>query len=123
MVTVTENPIVFLLLAIAFLLLIGMVIDRIAVLIILTQILAPFDSTFGIDLVHFGVIMCLVVVIGSLTPPIGTGLFIASSVGEVKLERLIVTIMPLLLVAFIVALFITFFPQAILWIPEWVMSY
>jgi tripartite ATP-independent transporter DctM subunit len=118
MVTITENPLIFLLLINLLLLLVGMVLDGIASLIILTPILAPVASLYGIDLVHFGVIMCLNLVIGSLTPPVGAGLFIASSVAEVKYESLVRGMVPFLVVAIIVLFIVTYWPELILWNPN-----
>lgn len=118
MITITENPLIFLLLINILLLLIGMVLDGIASLIILTPILAPVASLYGVDLVHFGVIMCLNLVIGSLTPPVGAGLFIASNVAGVRYESLIRAVLPFLGMAIIVLFIVTYWPELILWIPN-----
>ncbi len=118
MTTLTDSPIVFLLLVNIFLLLVGMVMDGIAALIILVPILAPLAPVFGVDPVHLGVVICLNMVIGSLTPPVGAGLFIASSVGEVKFETLVKRIWPFLFVAFINLIIITYWPDLVMWIPH-----
>jgi tripartite ATP-independent transporter DctM subunit len=114
----TTSPIVFLLLVNLFLLIAGIVMDELAVMVILLPIFMPLVQAFGVDPVHFGVIICLNSVIGLLTPPVGAGLFIASSVGEVKLESLIKAIWPFIAVSIFVLLLLTYIPQLTLWLPE-----
>lgn len=118
MVTLTESPLMFLIIINIFMLLVGMVMDGIAALILLTPIIVPMALLYGIDPIHLGVILCLNVVIGSLTPPVGAGLFIASSVANVKLEHLVKSIAPFLIVALLVLFLITYFPELVLWIPS-----
>ncbi|PLR83456.1 C4-dicarboxylate ABC transporter permease [Bacillus canaveralius] len=120
MVTLTDSPLVFLLIVNLFLLLVGMFLDGIASLILLSPILIPVAMAFNIDPIHLGVVMCLNIVIGSLTPPVGAGLFVASSIAEVKLETLVKAIWPFLAVSLVVLALITYFPQLILWLPNMV---
>src|SRR5699024_6721517 len=89
MLSLSESPIVFLLLVNILLLLLGTVLDGIAALIILVPVLMPLLATYQIDPVHFGVIITINLTIGLLTPPVGTGLFIVSSVAKVKIEDLV----------------------------------
>ncbi|MBO8163500.1 MAG: TRAP transporter large permease [Brevibacillus sp.] len=118
MVNLTTNPYVFLLLVNMFLLLIGMAFDGIAALIILVPIFMPLLPHFGIDPIHFGVIVCLNLTIGLLTPPVGAGLFISSAIGNVKLEALLKSIWPFLIASMAVLLLITYIPDLALWIPN-----
>ncbi|WP_134700817.1 TRAP transporter large permease [Ammoniphilus sp. YIM 78166] len=118
MVSLTDNPLVFLLLVNLFLLLVGMVMDGIPALIILVPIFTPLIAQFGIDPVHFGVILCLNLTIGLLTPPVGAGLYIASSLAGVKLEHLTKSIGPFLAVSMLTLLIVTYWPQLVLWIPS-----
>ena len=67
---------------------------------------------------HFGVIICINLTIGLLTPPVGTGLFIVSSIADVKFERLVKAILPFLGMAIIVLLVLTYWEDAVLWIPN-----
>src|SRR5699024_4170874 len=99
MLSISENPFVFLLLVNILLLLLGTVLDGIAALIILVPVLTPLLGTYGIDPVHFGVIITINLTIGLLTPPVGTGLFIVSSVAKVSIENLVKAILPFLLVS------------------------
>lgn len=118
MVSLTESPLVFLLIVNIFLLLVGMFMDGIAALIILVPIFAPLIANYGIDPVHFGVIICINLTIGLLTPPVGAGLYIASSLADVKLEKLIKAIWPFLIASLIALMIITYWPDLVLWLPS-----
>lgn len=118
MVSLTENPLLFLLIVNIFLLIVGMFMDGIAALIILVPIFSPLIANYGIDPVHFGVIICINLTLGLLTPPVGAGLYIASSLGQVKLESLIKAIWPFLIASFIALLMITYWPDLTLWLPS-----
>lgn len=118
MLGLSDNPLVFLLLVNIFLLLIGTVLDGIAALIILVPVLMPLLVIYQIDPVHFGVIICINLTIGLLTPPVGTGLFIVSSIAEVKFEKLVKAILPFLSMAIVVLLILTYWEDAVMWIPN-----
>ncbi|MFS0646440.1 TRAP transporter large permease [Siminovitchia sp. 179-K 8D1 HS] len=118
MLSISENPIVFLLLVNILLLLLGCVLDGIAALIILVPVLAPLLITYQIDPVHFGVIITINLTIGLLTPPVGTGLFIVSSVAKVKVESLVKAIMPFLITTVVILMIITYWEDAVLWLPS-----
>ncbi|MGO4890383.1 TRAP transporter large permease [Anaerobacillus sp. MEB173] len=118
MTGITESPLLFLLLTNLLLLLIGTVIDGIAALIILVPIYLPMIVMYDIDPVHFGIIICINLTIGLLTPPVGAGLFIASAIGNVKIEELTRAIFPFLIGSFIVLIIITVWPDLVLWIPN-----
>ncbi|MFJ7738727.1 TRAP transporter large permease [Lysinibacillus sp. NPDC097287] len=115
---ISSNPFVFLLLANVFLLVTGVFLDELAVMIILIPIFMPLVHSFGIDPVQFGVMICLNATIGLLTPPVGAGLFIASSVGEVKMEKLIRAIFPFILVSILVLILVTYIPSLTTWLPN-----
>lgn len=115
---ISSNPLVFLLLVNLFLLITGIFLDELAVMIILLPIFMPLVHSFGIDPVQFGVVICLNATIGLLTPPVGAGLFIASSVGEVKMERLIKAVVPFIIVSIIVLFAVTYIPALTTWLPS-----
>ena len=115
---ISSNPLVFLLLVNLFLLITGIFLDELAVMVILLPIFMPLVHSFGIDPVHFGVMLCLNATIGLLTPPVGAGLFIASSVGNIKMEKLIRAIVPFLIVAIIVLVLVTYIPFLTTWLPD-----
>ncbi len=118
MLSISDNPFVFLLLVNIFLLIIGTLLDGIAALIILVPVFMPLVTGFNIDPIHFGVIICINLTIGLLTPPVGTGLFIVSSIAEVKFERLIKAVMPMLLLGIGMLFIITYWEQTTLFIPR-----
>lgn len=119
MLGISESPIVFLLLVNIFLLLLGTVLDGIAALIILVPVLMPLLTTYHIDPVHFGVIITINLTIGLLTPPVGTGLFVVSTVAKVSIENLVKAIFPFLLVSIFMLLLLTYWEDAVLLIPNY----
>lgn len=118
MLSISDNPFVFLLLVNIFLLIIGTLLDGIAALIILVPVFMPLVTGFNIDPIHFGVIICINLTIGLLTPPVGTGLFIVSSIAEVKFERLIKAVTPMLLIGIAMLFIVTYWEQSTLFIPR-----
>src|SRR5699024_89233 len=118
MLGLSESPIVFLLLVNIFLLLIGTVLDGIAALIILVPVFMPLLAQYQIDPLHFGVIITINLTIGLLTPPVGTGLFIVSSVAKVRLEELVRSVFPFLVVSIIMVLIITYWEDSVIWLPS-----
>lgn len=84
-----DDPLTFLILVNILLLVIGMVLETLAAIVILAPILAPVALSFGIDPVHFGIIMICNLAIGMLTPPVGVNLFIASEVAGLRVEEMI----------------------------------
>jgi tripartite ATP-independent transporter DctM subunit len=118
MLSISESPFVFLLLVNIFLLMIGAVLDGIAALIILVPVLMPLVTAFQIDPIHFGVIVCINLTIGLLTPPVGTGLFIVSSIADVKFERLVKAIFPMLMLGILILFIITYWDKTTTFIPR-----
>lgn len=119
MLGISESPIVFLLLVNIILLLLGTVLDGIAALIILVPVLMPLLTTYHIDPVHFGVIITINLTIGLLTPPVGTGLFVVSTVAKVSIENLVKAIFPFLLVSIFMLLLLTYWEDTVLLIPNY----
>ncbi|WP_136066580.1 TRAP transporter large permease [Modicisalibacter radicis] len=111
MQSTTQSPLLFMLLVFAMLLVVGMVLDGIAALIILVPILLPVaQQSYGIDPVAFGVVACMTLTLGLLTPPVGAGLFVASAVSDVSLSRITLWILPFILAACLVILLTIFQP-------------
>ncbi|KGR84921.1 TRAP transporter large permease [Lysinibacillus odysseyi] len=115
---ITESPWVFLLLVNVLLLIVGMLLDGIAALVILVPVFMPLVQALQIDPVHFGVLICINLTLGLLTPPVGTGLFIVSSMAEVKFETLVKAVFPFIIVSIVVLMIITYIPQLVLFIPD-----
>lgn len=118
LISISDNPIVFLLLINIIFLIVGMFLDGMAAMIILVPILLPVAVQFGIDPIQFGIIISVNLTIGLITPPVGTALFIASSMSNIKIERLTRTLIPFFGVAIIALLIITYVPAVTMWIPS-----
>ena len=107
----TDSPLVFLLIVMGALLVVGMVIDGIAALILLVPILLPVATdVYGIDPIHFGVVICLNLVLGLLTPPVGAGLYIAAAMGQTRPMAVFVQLIPFLTVALVLLVLLCAFP-------------
>ena len=117
-ISISQNPIVVLMLINILLLVAGMFMETIALIIILTPILLPIVTQIGVDPIHFGVIMTVNLAIGFCTPPLGANLFIATGVAEVKLEELIRKIGPFIIAMITMLMMVTFIPQLSLWLPS-----
>lgn len=106
--TVSNNPIVILLIINAFLLVVGCFIDNISSCLILAPIFLPVVRSFGVSPVHFGIIMTLNLAIGFVTPPYGANLFVASAVGDVPFGKVARNAIPIVLVMVSVLLLVTY---------------
>jgi len=118
LISISDSPFVFLLLINIIFLIVGMFLDGMAAMIILVPILLPVAVQFGIDPIQFGIILCVNLTIGLITPPVGTALFIASSMSNIKIERLSRTLIPFIGVALVALAIITYVPAVTLWIPS-----
>jgi tripartite ATP-independent transporter DctM subunit len=108
--TVTENPILFLLLVNMFLLIVGMFMETFAAIVILGPILSPIAVSYGIDPVHFGLIMIVNLAVGMVTPPVGVNLFIACGIARISMEQLMRPLSVFLAVLIINLMIITYVP-------------
>lgn len=110
MMSITDNPWLFLLLVNVLLLIVGTFMETIAAVIILTPILLPLVTQLGIDPIHFGIIMIVNLSLGFITPPLGLNLFVASSISQIKIVQLSKAIIPGFAVLVCVLLIITYIP-------------
>jgi len=115
--SITSNKWLFLILVNLLMLFVGCFLDTIAAITILVPILLPLVKQFGIDPVHFGLIMTLNLMIGLLHPPLGMVLFVLSRVARLSVERTTMAIIPWLVPLIIALLLITFIPAITLWLP------
>ena len=110
----TSDPFVFMLMLNLLLLGVGMIIDGIAALILIVPILLPIaTSSYGISPFHFGVVVCLNLVIGLLTPPVGTALFVAANVSGCKPTAIMKPLTPFLLASLLILMLITWEPRLV----------
>ena len=115
---VLQSPAVFLLGVNAALFVIGMFIETSAAIIVLAPILAPVAQFFGVDPVHFGIVMVVNLALGMITPPFGVNLFAACTVARVSLDRIVTQLVPFVLVVLGCLMVITYVPQIALFLRD-----
>jgi len=115
---ISDNPIIVLLVINVILLLLGTFMDMAPMVIISTPVLLPVVKAFGIDPVHFGVVMILNAGIGLNTPPVGTVLFVGCAVGGIAIREAMRTIWPFFGASIAVLLAVTYIPSLSLWLPS-----
>jgi tripartite ATP-independent transporter DctM subunit len=116
--TIADNKYTFLLLVNILLLVLGTFMDLAPMLLICTPIFLPVIKTFGIDPVHFGMIMILNLGIGLLTPPVGPTLVVGCAIGKVTMEEVSKSIMVFYIPMLIVLILVTYIPALSLWLPR-----
>ncbi len=118
----TREPWVFLLMANLLMLFVGCFLEPTAAITILVPILVPICQQLGIDLVHFGLIMVLNLMIGLLHPPMGMVLFVLARVAQLSVERTTMAILPWLIPLLFSLAVLTYVPHLVLWLPRLVYS-
>ncbi len=116
--SLSDNKYVILFVIVAALIFIGMWMDTIAQIILLTPVLLPVVKNLGVDPVHFGIIFVLCCEIGFLTPPLGVNLFVAMRLTGVSLESVSKSALPYVFVFIVAIVLLVFFPQLALWLPN-----
>jgi tripartite ATP-independent transporter DctM subunit len=116
--SVTDNRILILLMIVVVLLILGTFMDLAPLIIIGTPIFLPVARAFGIDPVHFGVIMILNCGIGLITPPVGSVLFVGSAIGGIPMTQALKSIWPFYLACVAVLILVVFIPELSLWLPS-----
>jgi len=114
----TQNIILVLLLINVVLLIVGLFMEPVAAITILTPVLLPVVVELGMDPVHFGIMMVLNLMLGLLTPPIGMVLYVLARVADIKFESAVQATAPFLIPLGIVLLLITYVPAVSMWLPE-----
>lgn len=114
--TISENKIIILLLLNILLLLVGLVMEALAAIVILTPILLPIAVELGVDPIHFGLIMVFNLAIGFITPPVGVNLFVAAGIAKLEIEQVVKGIVPLLITMLVLLGLITYIPMISLWL-------
>jgi TRAP-type C4-dicarboxylate transport system permease large subunit len=104
------------------LLIVGCFMDTIAAMVVLVPIFLPTLSLYGIDRVHFGVILTLNLMIGLLTPPVGLCSFLVSDIAKVPFEKVIRAEMPFVYILIVVLFLITYIPETVLFLPQLILK-
>jgi len=113
-----QSPWVFLLAVNILLLIVGMFMDIISATLILTPIFLPLLHKFGIDTMHFGLLMTINLGIGYCTPPLGVSLYISGAVADRDLLYVTRAVLPTLAIQGIILLILTYWPDLVLWLPR-----
>ena len=121
LLSLTTSPYVLLLLVNVMLLFLGMVMDMAPIILTVTPILMPVLRNYGIDPVHFGVVMMINLGIGLTTPPVGNALFTGCAIGQVPIEKAARELLPLWAWAIFVLFVVTYVPGLTLWLPNLLM--
>jgi len=113
-----DNKYVLLLIINIILLIAGTFLDTISALVIFVPLFLPLVLEFGIDPIHFGIIVAVNLTIGMCTPPVGVCLFVSSSIAKVSLREMLRDLVPLLAALLIVLGIVTYVPQSVMFLPN-----
>jgi tripartite ATP-independent transporter DctM subunit len=112
------SPITFLLLVNVILLLLGCVLEGTAILLVVVPVFIPTAEALGLDMVHFGIVVVLNIMLGLITPPYGLLLFIMTNIAGVPLAGIVRDVLPFLLAMIVMLALVTFVPAIALWLPR-----
>lgn len=115
---ISDSPAVIMLVITLFILIVGAFMDIGPAILIFTPILLPIVQKIGVDPVHFGILIVFNLAIGTITPPVGSGLYVGASVGQVKVEDVIKPLIPFYIAIIFVLLLITYIPELTLFLPR-----
>ncbi|MEH7235309.1 TRAP transporter large permease [Bacillus sp. JJ1562] len=118
MLSLSDNPIIILLIMNIVLLFIGTFMDPTPGVLIFTPIFLPIVMEFGMDPVHFGIIIVMNMAIGNISPPVGSVLFVGAKIANVKVENIIMPLMPFFGALIVALLLVTYIPELSLWLPR-----
>ena len=116
-VAFTTNKYLVLLLIVGVMYILGMFMESLAMIILITPVIMPVMKLLAIDPIQFGILLVIATQVGLLTPPLGVNLFIASNVAGTSVEKLAVAVLPYIAVMTLVVLLILFFPGIATWLP------
>ncbi|QXT39066.1 TRAP transporter large permease subunit [Gymnodinialimonas ceratoperidinii] len=122
LLSISENPLIVLLIVNVALLIFGMVMDTTAILLVAVPVLVPVLGTLGIDPVHFGIVMVINLLIGTLTPPFGILLFVMTEVAKVGYKPLLRQVAPFYIPLFVFLGVVTYWPALSLSLPDLVFG-
>ena len=118
LLSISDNKFVILFIINIILLIVGAFMDMTPACLIFTPIFLPVCTALGMNTIHFGIMMIFNLCIGTITPPVGTTLFVGVKVGKVKIETVFRQLLWYFLAIFIVLMLVTYIPQLSLWLPS-----
>lgn len=116
--SVTDDRIVVLLLINALLLLTGMVIETISAVLIMSPMLLPIVKAYGVDPLHFGLIICINIAIGQCTPPVGVNTFVAAGIAKIPFTSTVRWLIPIVISMLVALAIVTYVPSVSLFLPN-----
>jgi C4-dicarboxylate transporter DctM subunit len=116
-VAITTNKYLVLLMVVGVLYVLGMFMESLAMIILITPVILPVMGKLDIDPIQFGILLVIATQVGLLTPPLGVNLFIASKLAGTSVEKLSVAVLPYIAIMTLVVLLILFFPGISTWLP------
>lgn len=122
LVSLTTDPMLLMLLISLAIFVIGFFLEGLAVMILVVPVMQPTLQSVGIDPIHFGVVLVFNLMIGLMTPPMGVGLFVVSSVSGVRMEAITREVLPMLIPLVIVLLLLILFPPLVTALPDLVLG-
>ncbi|MPN45657.1 C4-dicarboxylate TRAP transporter large permease protein DctM [bioreactor metagenome] len=120
--TFTNSSAVFLFVVILLLLFMGCFMECVASVLMITPILMPAAISMGIDPIHFGIVVVMTLSLGMSTPPVGENLYIAAGIAGIQFEKMLKYAWPLIGVAILAILIVTYIPQISLFLPTLMYS-
>lgn len=118
LITVLKTPSIFMIGIVFLMIVVGTFIDTLSALIILGPVLLPAATMLGVDPLHFGLILCMSLSFGVLTPPVGTCLFVAAGIAGTSVEDTARHVIPFVVALFGGTLFLAVLPDIVLWLPR-----
>jgi TRAP-type C4-dicarboxylate transport system permease large subunit len=113
-----DTPLLFLLAVMLSVLLLGCFIDGVTIKLLLVPILLPLVDAYGIDRVHFGIVLQMSLILGLATPPLGLGLFIVARLSGAPFESIVSAVLPYFIPLLIVLAILATIPSVALWLPN-----
>ncbi|WP_372699005.1 TRAP transporter large permease [Arthrobacter sp. JSM 101049] len=114
----TDNPEVILILIMVILLIVGTFMDPTPAILIFVPIFLPIVTEFGVDPIHFGIMVTFNLCLGTITPPVGNVLFVGAKIAKLRVEPVIKSLIPFFIALVIMLFVVTFIPQLSMWLPE-----
>jgi C4-dicarboxylate transporter DctM subunit len=118
LLALTGNVYIIWALIILFLILIGMFMETLATIMLVTPVLLPVMTSLGVDPIHFGIVLVMCCEIGFETPPLGENLFIASGIGKVSIEEISMRAVPFSIIQILAVFIVAYIPGFCLWLPK-----
>jgi C4-dicarboxylate transporter DctM subunit len=118
LLALTGNVFIIWALVIIFLIMIGMFMETLATIMLVTPVLLPVMTSLGVDPIHFGVVLVMCCEIGFETPPLGENLFIASGIGKVSIEEISLKAIPFSVIQVLAVFVVAYIPGICLWLPK-----